>query len=67
MQYTIVSGSDLFKLANLVMAKIREGWKPQGGVAAYHPADGTERYMQAMIKESGEVVKTVEARTPTLP
>jgi len=45
-EYTILRSAAATRLADLVTAKIRDGWQPIGGLC--HPGNGGE-YFQAMV------------------
>lgn len=62
MEYLIVDAGDHPEMIKKVNAKIVEGWKPLGGIAAYTIAQRDHNghewmeiwFMQAMIKETGK-------------
>lgn len=51
MEYQILESSHRGELASLFRAYVREGWEPQGGVAAISNGHGVvSLYLQAMIR-----------------
>ncbi|HDY66599.1 MAG TPA: DUF1737 domain-containing protein [Candidatus Scalindua sp.] len=54
MEYTVVSKYDLIKLITEVSDRIKEGWRPSGGISVMVKESNTEihkrEYNQAMIK-----------------
>ena len=48
--YTVATGGTLDGLRSSVLAKCKEGWKPQGGMTITNFL-GNTTYYQAMIKE----------------
>lgn len=55
MKYTVITAVSIRELAELVEQKIRDGWMPQGGVAAVDPNPDSENlmFLQAMTKNEG--------------
>lgn len=47
--YKVVSSDDLSKLAVQVIQLIKEGWKPQGGIAVGVGPNGYAEFYQAMV------------------
>jgi hypothetical protein len=62
MEYLILAESDHPEMIKKVTAKIAEGWRPLGGIAAYTIAQRDHNshewmelwFMQAMTKETGK-------------
>jgi hypothetical protein len=55
MEYTVVASLNLGELANAVDRRLKDGWKPTGGICAVEEkkAKGSHLlYMQAMIHGS---------------
>lgn len=51
MKYTIIDSDDFDVLTERVNEMIKDGWKPQGGVATnYSDQYDSAEYLQAMIK-----------------
>jgi hypothetical protein len=51
MTYKIVSQEASWALSTAIKQAIKEGWKPQGGVAVVFYGGYKERWSQAMVKE----------------
>lgn len=50
MRYEIITGEGEAELERLVNEKLREGWRPQGGLAI-HIRGQSSLFMQAMVDE----------------
>lgn len=49
-QYQIIYDNLSDNLAAKVEAKMRDGWKPQGGVSGMPDINGTFNFIQAMVR-----------------
>ncbi len=50
MEYTIIAGTEPYLLINEVRERIKDGWTPQGGVAAYMERN-QQMFAQALVKD----------------
>ncbi len=58
MEYTILGDSDMHKLVAIVNERLREGWRPQGGLIVlsglgdnYEPV---QHYLQPVVRPANE-------------
>jgi hypothetical protein len=49
MKYQIASATSLEELVKEINSALAKGWKPIGGVAVVVDADGTTRFLQAVV------------------
>lgn len=50
--YRVVDGPTAWDLESKVKDLLREGWAPQGGVAAVPTGDGGVRLFQALVRDT---------------
>jgi hypothetical protein len=62
MEYKIITNGDWGELEAMVNERIKDGWKPQGGLSCTRVDGSFCYYTQAMIKEDDEFIVVREGR-----